>query len=63
MKDYFPDFVMSVLIWFSWGLFYEFMFRRSQNKYLRSLSKYSLLSWLCVTGWMIYNFIMWRRSP
>lgn len=63
MKDYYADFVMSVLVWFLWGLFYEFMFRRSKNNYLSSLSKYALFSWLCVAGWMIYNFVMWRRSP
>jgi hypothetical protein len=63
MRDYFPDFVMSVLVWFLWGLFYEFMFRRSKNTYLRSLSNYTLISWLCVTGWMVYNLVMWRRSP
>ncbi len=63
MKDYYPDFVMSVLVWFLWGLFYEFMFRRSKNAHLRSLSKYTLISWLCVAGWMIYNFVMWKRSP
>jgi len=63
VKDYYSNFVVSVLVFLLWGLFYEFMFRRSKNGRLRAQSKYTLISWLCVAGWMIYNFVMWRRSP
>ncbi len=62
MKDYYTDFLMSVLVWIVWGLFYEFGFRRSKDEFVRSLSKYNLLAWLGITEWMIYSLIMWRRA-
>lgn len=62
MRDYFSDFLVSTVLWVCWGLFYEFMFRRSEDAQKRSVAPYAGLSWLCITTWMIYSLVMWRRS-
>jgi hypothetical protein len=61
MRDYFSGFLMSVVVWLCWGLFYEFMFRRANTPQKRSVAPVAGLAWLCITGWMIYNLVMWRR--
>ena len=61
MPDYFSLLLVSAVVWLCWGLFHEFMFRRSRDVQKRSVSWASGLGWLCITGWMIYNFVMWRR--
>ena len=61
MADYFSQFLISVVVWLCWGLFYEFMFRRSRDPEMRSVGKASGLVWICIGAWMIYNLIMWQR--
>jgi len=61
MRDYISDFLVSVVVWLCWGLFYEFMFRRSNDPQKRSIAPAAGLAWLCLTGWMIYSLVMWRR--
>ena len=63
MHDYFPRFVITAVFWVCLGLFYEFGFRRSDNPRMRSVASAAGLFWLVVGIWMIYNFVMWRRSP
>jgi hypothetical protein len=61
MPDYFSQFLISIVVWLCWGLFYEFMFRRSSNPQKRSVSKYAFTAWICIGAWVIYNLVMWRR--
>ena len=63
MPDYFSRFIFATVGSLVWGLFYEFMFRRSEDRYMRSLSKYTGIAWGALTVWTIYNFIMWRIKP
>ena len=60
MRDYLSNFLVSVVVWLSWGLFYEFMFRRSSDPKKRSVASAAGFGWLCITGWMIYSLVMWR---
>ena len=62
MRDYFSNFLISVVVWLCWGLFYEFMFRRSIDPQKRSVAPAAGLAWLGITGWMIYCLVMWKRS-
>jgi len=61
VKDYFSEFIASALLWVVWGLLYFGGFRRSNNPYIQSISKYNGVAWLCITGWMIYELVMWLR--
>lgn len=61
MADHFSDFLVSIVVWLCWGLFYEFMFRRSSEPQKRSVAHAAGLAWLCITGWMIYSLGMWLR--
>jgi hypothetical protein len=61
MRDYFSEFLVSIVLWLCWGLFYEFMFRRSKDAQKRSVAPYARIGWLCITTWMIYSLVMWRR--
>ena len=61
MRDYFSDLLVSVVLWLCWGLFYEFMFRRSKDTQKKSVARYAGIVWLCITAWMIYSLVMWER--
>ncbi len=63
MRDYYGYFLVSVVVWITSGLFFEFMFRRSKVPHLRSARWKAGVTWIIVTGWMIYNLVMWRRFP
>ena len=61
MRDHFSNFVISVVLWVCWGLFFEFLFRRSEDARKRSVAPAAGVMWLCITAWMVYSFVMWRR--
>jgi hypothetical protein len=63
MHDYFSQLLLSVVFWLCWGLFYEFMFRRSNDAQKRAVAKYAALFWIGIGVWMTYNLVMWLRSP
>ena len=63
MVDHFAQFLIGVVVWLSWGLFYEFMSRRSNDPKKRSVGKAAGLVWICIGAWMIYNLVMWQRFP
>ena len=63
MPDYYGRFLFGTACTIMFGLFFEFMFRRSKNESTRSQGVFAGLFTVCWLIWTIYSFVRWRLAP